>query len=241
MAADRITYRDEGSVDYSECWKLQQSLFDSLVERKGLPGSGGNRAPEGAGAADGIGQTLILCEHPHVYTLGKSGKEGNMLMTPEFLESVGASLYRIDRGGDITYHGPGQLVGYPILDLDEMGLGLKEYIHLLEQSVIETIAEFGIDGGRSEGATGVWLEADGKGGLRKISAIGVRSSRFVTMHGFSLNVNPAMEYFSYINPCGFTDRGVTSMAAEIGHDPGLEEVKKVYAGKFKSVFGVKLV
>ena len=257
-AAVEIAYRDEGVTPYPECWKLQQGIFDSLVAAKdGSRGEqGGGRESTGsegsdAGVAPKIGSetgtkggavpTLILCEHPHVYTLGKSGRAENLLMTEDFLHGVGASVYRIDRGGDITYHGPGQLVGYPVVDLEGLGLGLKEYVHLLEESVVETIAEFGIEGVRSEGATGVWLRPETGKGWRKISAIGVRSSRYVTMHGFSLNVAPAMEYFTYINPCGFTDRGVTSIAAETGSDPGIGEVKRVYREKFQSVFNVRLL
>lgn len=223
-----VIYRDLGTVDYKECWDYQQRIFDALV------------AAKGAESADAV-QTLILCEHPHVYTLGKSGHEENMLINGDLLSRIGATYYRIDRGGDITYHGPGQLVGYPILDLDRLGLGLKEYIHALEEAIIETVAEYGIKGGCSEGATGVWLEPDEKGGLRKVSAIGVKSSRFVTMHGFSLNVNAHLEYFTYINPCGFTDRGVTSMEKELGEEVNMDGVKKVFCEKFAKIFKVHLI
>lgn len=228
MESVGISYRDLGLIDYKECWDLQQGLFDGLVAAKTTD------------VANAAAHTLLLCEHPHVYTLGKSGHKDNMLITPEFMQRIGATFYLIDRGGDITYHGPGQLVGYPVLDLEKLGVGLKEYVHGLEQAIIETVGEFGIKSGRSEGATGVWLQQDAKGGLRKISAIGVRSSRFVTMHGFSLNVAPQMEYFSYINPCGFTDRGVTSMAAELGEAPAMESVKRVFAQKFEKIFNVTL-
>lgn len=213
-----VVLRDIGLTDYAECRQLQQGIFDALIERK-------DRGEAGE-------QTLILCEHPHVYTLGKSGKAANMLIGEEFLRKIGASFHRTDRGGDITYHGPGQLVGYPILDIEALGLGLKEYVGLLEQSVIDTLAEFGIAGSRLQGATGVWLPPDSSRGERKICAIGVRSSRFVTMHGFALNVAPALEYFSYINPCGFVDKGVTSMAAELGASVSMDDVKRVYIEKF---------
>lgn len=230
MAVGTVIHKDLGLADYMECWKAQQEVFDGLISQK-LTGITEGQAWE---------QTLFLCEHPHVYTLGKSGAEGNMLIDGEFLRRIGATYHKIDRGGDITYHGPGQLVGYPILDIEALGMGLKDYVHALEQTIIDTIAEFGIRGGRSEGATGVWLPADAKGGLRKISAIGVRSSHFVTMHGFSLNVDPQMEYFSYINPCGFTDRGVTSMSRELGSEVSVDEVKRCYTAQFERVFNVKL-
>lgn len=231
---------------------MQQRIFDSVIEnkseREALSYDDGSRYQSEAmsrvenkrkSEAPQM-QTLILCEHPHVYTLGKSGRQDNMLISEEFLKNIGATFYRIDRGGDITYHGPGQLVGYPILDLERVGLGLKEYVHLLEQSVIDTIAEFGIAGERLEGATGVWLPATRMEPQRKICAIGVRSSRFVTMHGFALNVSPRMEYFSYINPCGFVDKGVTSMEVELGLTVEMEEVKRVYVRKFEKIFGISV-
>lgn len=220
-----VILNDLGVEDYRVCWERQQALFDALVA--------GKRDDKQAE------QVLILCEHPHVYTLGRSGEQNNLLINDEFLSKIGAAYYKTDRGGDITYHGPGQLVGYPILDLERMGMGLKDYVHALEQTVIDTVAAFGIDGERSHGATGVWLPADARSGLRKISAIGVRSSHFVTMHGFSLNVAPQMEYFSYINPCGFTDRGVTSMEKELGESVSMEEVKQAYANNFSRIFGVE--
>ena len=166
-----------------------------------------------------------MCEHPHVYTLGRSGKEGNMLLSEEQLQKIGATLYHIDRGGDITYHGPGQLVCYPILNLEEFSLGLKEYVHLLEEAVIRVCASYGITAGRLEKATGVWLEGDTPR-ARKICAIGVRSSHFVTMHGLALNVNTDLRYFSYINPCGFIDKGVTSLQQELKREVPMEEVKQ---------------
>lgn len=225
---ETVTYRDLGLIDYMECWKLQEDIFDALIRAK----------QEGIPADEK--QTLLLCEHPHVYTLGRSGAEANMLIDGDFLKKIGASYYHTNRGGDITYHGPGQLVGYPILDLERFGMGLKDYVHGLEQTIIETIAEYGIIGGRSDGATGVWLDADARGGLRKICAIGVRSSHYVTMHGFALNVDPRMEYYNYINPCGFTDRGVTSMAQELGAEVEMNRVKEVYLDKFARVFGVAI-
>lgn len=221
-----VLYRDLGVVDYQQAWDIQRGIFDGLVARKG-------------GEDNGAQPTLLLCEHPHVYTLGKSGHEDNLLIKDEFMQSIGATYYRIDRGGDITYHGPGQLVGYPILDLDTLVMGLKDYIHALEGAIIETLADFGIYAGRSEGATGVWMSAGSAGPLRKIAAIGVRSSRYVTMHGFALNVNPMLEYFSYINPCGFTDRGVTSMEKELGRQVAMREVKESFVKNFQRLFGVQ--
>ena len=218
------TYFDMGVIDYAECWQLQKQLFDSLLAAKnnGLPAQ----------------QYLLLCEHPPVYTLGKSGRPENMLASESQLQSQGASLYRIDRGGDITFHGPGQLVGYPILDLQKENLGLKEYIHALEESIIQTLAEYDIKGCRVAGATGVWLSDDKP--LRKIAAIGVRASRYVTMHGFALNVNTDLKWFSQINPCGFTDRGVTSIRQEIGSPADMQRVKAIFAAKFEKNINIKI-
>ena len=212
-----VSCRDLGTMDYKECWDLQQSLFDASVARKSagsspVPGIGNN--PDNAG-------TILLVEHPPVYTLGKSGHAENLLVAREALEAMGAQFFHIDRGGDITFHGPGQLVCYPILDLERIGIGLREYIEALEEAVIRTVAA-----GRIAGASGVWIDP-GKARPRKICAIGVRSSRYVTMHGFALNVTTDLEWFSRINPCGFTDRGVTSIAAETGSQPSMQEVKQL--------------
>lgn len=200
-----------GMIPYGEAWKRQTELFDSLVmvREKGLPYE--NR--------------LIFCQHPHVYTLGRHGKETNMLLTPEQLERIHAELFHIDRGGDITYHGPGQLVCYPILNLEDFHLGLKSYLDVLEEAVIRVCASYGILAGRVAGATGVWLDA-GTPKERKICAMGVRSSHFITMHGLALNVNTDLEYFRYIHPCGFIDKGVTSIRQELGHGIPVEEVER---------------
>lgn len=198
-------------IPYSEAWSRQTDCFDALVRAK-LSG-------------EPYENHIILCEHPHVYTLGRSGKENNMLLREEQLKAVGATFYHIDRGGDITYHGPGQLVCYPILNLEEFGLGLKEYVHLLEEAVIRVCASYGIEAGRLEQATGVWLEGDTPR-ARKICAIGVRSSHYVTMHGLALNVNTDLRYFSYIHPCGFIDKGVTSLQKELGQEVPMGEVKE---------------
>lgn len=169
---------------------------------------------------------VLLVEHTPVYTLGKSGHAENLLVSREALEAAGAGFFHIDRGGDITFHGPGQLVGYPILDLECLGIGLRDYIDALEEAVIRTVDRYGIRGGRIHGASGVWIDAEGRR-PRKICAIGVRSSRYVTMHGFALNVTTDLSWFSRINPCGFTDRGVTSIASETGSTPSMEEVKRL--------------
>ncbi|MDR1004837.1 MAG: lipoyl(octanoyl) transferase LipB [Prevotellaceae bacterium] len=206
-----LTVTDWGTVAYADAWKWQTDCFDRLVHAK-LNG-------------EPYENHLILCEHPHVYTLGRSGKEGNMLLSNEQLEAIGATYYHIDRGGDITYHGPGQVVCYPIIDLEEFSLGLKEYVHLLEGAVIGVCASYGITAGRLPRATGVWLDAD-TARARKICAIGVRSSHFVTMHGLALNVNTDMRYFSYIHPCGFIDKSVTSMQQELRQAVSVDEVKQ---------------
>lgn len=208
---------DWGLIDYAEAWQRQESLFSQRLAQK-VAGE--------AGAIDRI----VLCEHPHVYTLGRSGKAANMLLSDEQLKRIGATYYHIDRGGDITYHGPGQLVCYPILDLERYGLGLKDYIAILEEAVICVCAHYGIRAGRLEKATGVWLDAHDSR-ARKICAIGVRSSRYVTMHGLALNVNTDLRYFSYINPCGFIDKGVTSLAKELQHEVPMEEVKRLLTEK----------
>ena len=179
----KLNVTDWNIIPYADAWTRQTEWFDTLVRAKQ--------------AGEEYENHIILCEHPHVYTLGRSGKEGNMLLSEEQLQKIGATLYHIDRGGDITYHGPGQLVCYPILNLEEFSLGLKEYVHLLEEAVIRVCASYGIIAGRLEKATGVWLEGD-MPRARKICAIGVRSSHFVTMHGLALNVNTDLRYFSYI-------------------------------------------
>jgi lipoyl(octanoyl) transferase len=211
---------DWNVIDYKEAWQRQEQMFNALLEAK-LAGR------------DYV-NTIILCEHPHVYTLGRSGKESNMLLSEERLKAIGATLFHIDRGGDITYHGPGQLVCYPIINLEEFSLGLRQYIGVLEQAVINVCASYGIEAGRLEDATGVWLDAHSPR-ARKICAIGVRSSRFVTMHGLALNVNTDLCYFSYINPCGFIDKGVTSLSRELGVDVPMAEVKRRLDSELRSL------
>lgn len=209
------------TIPYSKAWQQQTELFNDLVTAKQEGKSHKNK--------------IIFCEHPHVYTLGRSGKENNMLLTEEQLQKIGATLYHIDRGGDITYHGPGQLVCYPIINLEDYHLGLKEYVHLLEEVVIEVCASYGIAAGRLNGATGVWIDGETPN-ARKICAIGVRSSHFVTMHGFAFNVNTDLRYFSYIHPCGFIDKGVTSLQKELGREIDLNEVIGKVISEFRAKF-----
>ena len=209
-------------IPYSEAWSRQTEWFDALVHAK----QGGEKYEN----------RIIFCEHPHVYTLGRSGKENNMLLGEEQLKAIGATLYHIDRGGDITYHGPGQITGYPVFDLEYWNLGLKQYIHMLEETIIRFLSLYDLKGERLEGATGVWLDPEVPGRARKICAIGVKSSRFVTMHGFALNINTDLSYFSLINPCGFTDKGVTSLAMELGVPQDFELAKSQLRSIFMEIF-----
>ena len=210
----RVLYRDLGRMGYSECWDLQLSLFERMLSWKRECKA---QSQENAGE-------LLLVEHDHVYTLGKSGKQQNMLISEEYLRQIGAEFFHIDRGGDITYHGPGQIVGYPILDLEQVGISLRDYIDSIEESIIGVCGQWGIEAGRIAGASGVWIEPDSPR-ARKICAIGVRASRYVTMHGFAMNVKTDLKYFNHINPCGFVARGVTSLEKELGHEVDFEMVK----------------
>jgi lipoyl(octanoyl) transferase len=228
---NKVRYIDLKLKDYKETWEYQEQLFEEIVANKKSTKNSNETTVPGA---------LILCEHPHVYTLGKSGDENNMLIREDFLKSIQATYYRINRGGDITYHGPGQLVGYPILDLESFKLGVKEYVHLLEDGIIKTLSTYNLETSRLEGATGVWLDV-GTPKIRKICAIGIRISRFVTMHGFALNVNTNLNYFNYINPCGFQDKGVTSMQKELGIEIAMDEVKSRFKEHFEKLFQVTLI
>ncbi len=221
-------YQDWGLVDYGEAWDKQRELWNEVKESK-------FSVPEKKSKIN----YLVFCEHPHVYTLGKSGSDDNLLIPDNLLAKIGAKYFHIDRGGDITYHGPGQIVGYPIIDLDNFGLGVKTYIHSIEETIIRFLSKYGIEATRMEGATGVWLDA-GTPKARKICAIGVKVSRWITMHGFAFNVNTDLNYFSYINPCGFTDKGVTSMAKELGHVLDFEKIKAELVEEFEKVFGHKV-
>lgn len=216
-----IKYIDWGLTEYNEAWQKQETLFDETIKKK-LSG-------------ESTDNYLVFCEHPHVYTLGKSGDEHNMLLDFIQLQARDAQFVKTNRGGDITYHGPGQVVGYPIFDLANFGLGLKQYIYNIEEAIIQTLSGYNIPSTRLEGATGVWLDV-GKPTARKICAIGVRSSRYVTMHGFALNVNTDLNYFSYINPCGFVDKGVTSMQKELGAKIDFEELKSRLRAQLELIF-----
>lgn len=230
-----VKFEDLGTGDYKKVWEYQEELFNNLLGKKLK-----NRelAPK---ERQRVVNSLLFVEHPHVYTLGKSGSDNNLLIDQIQLQARHATFYKIDRGGDITYHGPGQIVGYPIFDLENFDLTLREYIHLLEEAVIQTIAEFGIQAERLEGATGVWLDKEIEGKTRKICAIGVKASRHVTMHGFALNVNTDLDYFSYINPCGFVDKGVTSLKKERGEQLSMSSVRSVLKEKLKEVFYIEWV
>ncbi|WP_373697700.1 lipoyl(octanoyl) transferase LipB [Porphyromonas loveana] len=217
------TYQDCGRIDYESALNLQRDLFTQAVDTK-LEG----HTPE---------NTLLFCEHEPVLTLGKHGHEENLLLPEQLLKNRGIRLYHIERGGDITFHGPGQITGYPIFDLEQYGIGLRTYIEILEQCIIDLIAIFGLKGERSAGASGVWLDPDIPGRARKICAIGVKSSRHVTMHGFALNVNTDLDYFKLINPCGFSDRGVTSIAQELGREQDFILVKQQLEAIFRRNFG----
>ena len=219
-----FNYEDLGLKDYKECWDYQETIHQQVVDDKlaNKRSSDINR--------------FLLVEHPHVYTLGKSGDEHNLLINGDFLKKIDAVYYKINRGGDITYHGPGQLVGYPIIDLENYKIGVKDFIFKMEQAIIQTIAEYGLEGSLKEGATGVWLDATIPAKSRKISAIGVRISRYVSMHGFALNVNTDMRYFNYINPCGFITYGVTSIEKELGRKIDIQEVKEIMKGKFNAIY-----
>lgn len=213
---------DKGLTDYGEMLGLQREVFSRMVEMK----KEGRRIEE---------EVIFLTEHQPVVTLGRHAHEDNVLLAEESLAQRGIGLYHIERGGDVTYHGPGQLVAYPLIDLESHHLGVKNYVNLLEEVVIRTIGEYGIIGERVEGASGVWIGA-GTPRERKICALGVKCSRFVTMHGLALNVNTDMSGFEVINPCGFKDKGVTSMARELGKNVDIDEVKRIFADSFIKIF-----
>lgn len=230
-----VLYQDIGIKDYKVAWDLQENVFRKIISRK-IALQENNPADEPA-----LPGTLILVEHPHVYTLGKSGSEDNLLIDHIQLQTRDAQFFRTNRGGDITYHGPGQIVGYPIFDLEEIGIGLREYISRLEEAVILTVAAFGIRASRLKDATGVWLDAEQGKRPRKICAIGVRASKYVTMHGFAFNVNTDLTYFNYINPCGYTDKGVTSLEKELGGKQDLEKIKLLVKNNLRDVFDLKWI
>ena len=212
----KVFFEDLGLIDYKKCWDYQEFLFSKILDVKS-----NNRKKNTLKETTNY---LLFCEHPHVYTLGKNGDKSNLLVNEHFLKKNGAAFYKINRGGDITYHGPGQIVGYPILDLDNFFTDIGRYLRLLEEAVILTLQEYGLEPERSDGETGVWFDV-GKQNARKICALGVKSSRWVTMHGFALNVNSDLSFFKNIIPCGILGKNVTSMQKELGEKQNLEEVK----------------
>lgn len=234
MRSTEIKYLDLGRSEYKLTWEKQEELLNQIVEIKKA------NSNLGEDAAVITPNYLIFVEHPHVYTLGKSGDEHNLLLNYIQLQAKDAVFFKTDRGGDITYHGPGQIVGYPILDLENFGMGLRQYIYSIEEAIIRTVALYGIEATRDPHATGVWIDV-GKPSARKICAIGVKSSRFVTMHGFALNINTDLEYFKHINPCGFSDKGVTSLEKELGSTQDFERAKRLVLEKFAEVFDSTLV
>lgn len=223
----KVNYIEKGLIDYKECWEFQEELFDASIQQKiHLRDNPDGEEPS---------NHLIFCEHPHVYTLGKSGVFENLLITEEKLKEIDAVYYKINRGGDITYHGPGQLVMYPIFDLDQFFTDIHKYMRFLEEAVILTLGEYGIKAERYDGLTGVWIEP-GTPTERKICAMGVRSSRWVTMHGIALNVNSDLTYFNHIVPCGIEDKSVTSMKAELGQEVDMDKVQESLKINMANVF-----
>lgn len=215
---NKLNFIDWGQIDYSKALDLQTKMFNEKVLKK-------------LNLEKDIPQDFIVCEHSNVYTIGKHGKDKNLLIDEKFLNKIGAEVFHINRGGDITYHGQGQITGYPIIDLDALNLGVREYIFLIEQMIIDVMGEYSIVCERLEGATGVWLDSHSSK-ARKICAIGVKVSRGITMHGYALNVNTDLNYFNYINPCGFVDKGVTSMQKELNRELDTQQVKRQLYEKF---------
>jgi lipoyl(octanoyl) transferase len=230
----KTTYRDLGLIDYQQAWDYQTDLFNKILAVKS---ENRNRAENDQLTTNNY---LIFCEHPHVYTLGKSGDEKNLIIPTSDLSSIGANFYNINRGGDITYHGPGQIVVYPIIDLENFFTDIHQYMRLLEEAVIQTLEKFNIVAGRIKGLTGVWLDIEDQRKSRKISALGVKTSRWVTMHGLALNVNTDLNYFNNIVPCGIADKAVTSMEKELNSTQNLEQVKEILKTKLVSLFEMQL-
>ncbi len=223
-----VILHQPGIIDYNKARELQKQFYGEnlSIKLKKTEGKTSNR--------------LFLLEHPHVYTLGNSGSMSNLLLNEEMLKEKGISFYKIERGGDITYHGPGQLVGYPVFDLDSLNISIKDFVFNIEETLIRTVKHYGITASRINGATGVWVDADDKFKARKIAAIGMKISKKVSMHGFALNVNTNLEYFDYIIPCGIRDKGVTSIEKETGKKIPLEEVSEILLNEFKDIFNVEI-
>ncbi|MGY8987774.1 MAG: lipoyl(octanoyl) transferase LipB [Flavobacteriales bacterium] len=228
----KVNFKDLGRIDYKKCWDLQEELFAEILEVKSS-----NRKQNKTVETK---NHLIFCEHPHVYTLGKSGNEKNLLVNEDYLKSRGATFHKINRGGDITYHGPGQLVGYPILDLDNFFTDIHKYLRFLEEAIMLTLKEYGLESERSPGETGVWLDV-GTPKARKICALGVKSSRWVTMHGFAFNINSDLSYFGNIIPCGIIDKSVTSLQKELGKEMDMREVKNKVKSHLIELFEMEII
>lgn len=232
MKNDEIIFEDWGLISYEEAWKLQELRLQEIVEIKME-----NRKSGGQKITPNY---LIFCEHPHVYTLGRTGSVSNLLLSEEELTDKGISYFPINRGGDITYHGPGQVVGYPIIDLDNFFTDIHRYLRCLEEVMIHTLAHYNLKGDRLAGATGVWLDPLDRLRARKICAMGIRASRWVTMHGWALNVNTDLNYFGHIIPCGITDKSVTSLSAELHQNVDMIEVKHLLKKYFCQEFSARL-
>lgn len=232
MQNKKVTFIDWGLVDYQEAWDRQEEIFNKTLAVKHENRVNSTELP--------TENFLIFNEHPHVYTLGKSGKPEHLLLDEKALEEKEATYYKINRGGDITYHGPGQIVGYPILDLDNFFTDIHLYLRKLEEAIILTLNDYGIQAGRYPSFTGVWIDGDNEK-ARKICAMGVRASRWVTMHGFAFNVNADLSYFGNIVPCGIDDKDVTSMERELGYKPNIDEVKDKLKGHIANLFAMELV
>ena len=224
----KTSFEDLGLMEYQKAWDYQAKLFDSILNIKSQNRTNGQQLT--------TNNYLLFCEHPHVFTLGKSGDENNLLVKKENLHTIQATYYHTNRGGDITYHGPGQLVGYPILDLENFFTDIHQYMRLLEEAVIQTLQEFGVASGRIPGLTGVWLDIDNEEKARKICALGVKTSRWVTLHGFAFNINTDLSYFNYIVPCGISDKAVTSLDKELGHTVEIGRVKEIMKEKIGMLF-----
>ncbi len=234
----QITFRDLGRIAYDEAWAYQDVLMQANLKAKSEWYSNTDTSKP---AETGTHDYLLFCEHPNVYTLGKSGHVENLLVNDQRLKELDVTFHKTNRGGDITYHGPGQIVGYPILDLEHFETDLGKYMRNLEEVMIRMLRLYNIESGRLPGSTGVWLDAAIPGKARKICAMGVRCSRWITMHGFALNVNTDLSYFNYIVPCGITDKAVTSMAKELGKKMDIELVKEQLITEFGNVFGAEIV
>ena len=231
----KVRFVHLGTVNYKTAWEYQEKLFAKTValklENRNLPDA----------AQQPTENFLLFCDHPHVYTLGKSGNQDHLLLDDDGLKEHEASFYKINRGGDITYHGPGQIVGYPIFDLDNFFTDIHKYLRLLEEAVILTLKDYGVDSGRIPGLTGVWLDYEKRENPRKICAIGVKTSRWVTMHGFAFNVNADLDYFNHIIPCGITDKAVTSLDKELDRRLDKREVEEKLLGHLGDLFGFELL